>query len=477
MNRSLPRLFLLLALPAALVGGYFGWRGYTARQAWADLRPELPAAVGPSAPGLDARLAACAERMKTWPPDLAALREFTRVCHANGLLDAATAGYQALARLEPTEARWPYLLASILAGYGRLDDATPLLRRTTELAPDYLVAWLKLGEAQLKANATAAARSAYEEALRRDAGNPYALLGLARCDLQEDRWTGARQHLQLAVAGHPDFSGAQSLLASVYERLGNAEAAAAARERVKTDGHYVEPADPWLEDLVNDCHDPYTLLVAAAAALADGKTPRSRALLERGLSLAPNDARLHRQFSKTLAAAGDAAGARTQLERAVALAPTSEPLQLDLVTLLRQERDVPALERAVAAGLIACPDSAGLHFQAGLLAFEAGRLDDAAYHLEFTWHNRPDQNAAGVELARVYFQRGRDPEAVAILEDVLSRYPREGAALVLLVRHGTETGDARTAGWLRRLVDAGAPASLLAELQQNYQRRFGAALP
>lgn len=474
MPRLPLRLLLLAALPVAIAVGYFGWRSYSARQAWAELRPDPPAAVGPSSPGLDARLTACAKRLQAWPPDRAALREFTRVCHANGQLDTALAGYQALIKLEPDEPRWPYLLASILAGFGRLDDAVPWLRRTTTLAPDYLTAWLKLGEASLKSNATAAARAAYEEALRHAPDNHYALLGLARCDLQEERWTAARRHLQLAVAAHPDFAAAQSLLASVFERLGNAEGAQLARDRVKQDGHYIEPSDPWVEDLVNDCHDPYTLLVAAATAVADGRLPRALALLDRGLRLAPDDTRLHRQLSKTLAATGDAAGARREMERAVALDPASEPLQLDLVTLLGQAGDPAALERAVTAGLVACPTSAGLHFQAGLLASTAGRLDEAARHLEFAWRNRPDQSAAGVELASVYFRQSREPEAVTLLEDILTRYPNEGAALVLLVRHGTATGDPRTAGWLERVIKAKAPARLLAELQENYQRRFGA---
>jgi len=477
MNRPLLRLTLAFTILLVVTAGFFEWKTISAHRAWAAIRPDLPTGIDHSSPGLETRLAACVRRMDGWPLDHAALAEFAKVCHANGLLDSAIVGYQALLNLEPNNARWPHLLALILAGYGRLDEALPLLRQTVKLAPDYTVAWLNLGDALLKSNATADAEAAYREALRREPDNPYALLGIARCDLQSDRLTAARSHLQQAAASHPDFAGAQSLLATVFERLGNPEAAAVARERVQNGGHYTEPPDPWAEELLLDCHNPYTLVVAASAAVADGKPAKAIPLLERGLKLAPDDARLHRQYGKTLAILGDISGARHQLEQAVALAPTNDSIQLDLLAILRRAQDTVALERAIENGLTACPASPGLHFEAGVIAANAGRLDEATKHLEFSWRNGPDQSAAALELANVHFKSGRDEAGVAVLEEVLARHPQETAALVVLIRHGIETGNPQTAEWLKRAIDANAPPALLAELRQNYQRRFGAVAP
>ncbi len=467
------RASLVIALLAIGVAGFIGWKRQAVQQAWIAARPALPAAVGANAPGLDARLAACAVRFKDWPPDRTALAEFARVCHANGQLDTAATAYRALINLEPAAPRWPYFLASIFAGYGRLDEALPYLRRTTELAPDYLVAWLKLGDALLKSNAIDDADAAYQQALHRDPANRYALLGLARCDLQAERLTSARSNLQRAVADHPDFASAQSLLGTVFERLGNAEAAAIARSRVQEGGHYTEPSDPWSEELVLECHDPYTLLIAASAAVADNRLDRALTLLARGLSLAPGDARLHRQLGKTLAIRGDYAGSRRELERAVALDPANDAIRFDLLAILRRTGDDAAFARTVQDGLVASPASVGLHLEAGRLDAKAGRPDAAISHFEFSWHNGPDQPGAALELAEAYFQRDRSDDAVAVLEDALVRFPQENAALLMLVRHGIESGDARTARWLQRIVDGGAPAPLVAELRANYQRRFG----
>jgi predicted Zn-dependent protease len=477
MKRLLPRLLLLLAVLGLGAGGYLGWQHTAAQRTWEKLRPAIPAPLGDSAPGLDERLARCAADIQSWPPDRSALAEFAEVCHANGHLDAASAAYETLLQLDPREPRWPYRLAIILAGYGRLDDAVPLLRRTTELAPDYIVGWLKLGDAHLKSNATDPAKAAYEAVLQREPDNRYAMIGIARCDLLDGRLSAARAQLQRAVAGGGDFAGAQSLLAVVFDQLGNATAAELARGRVQRSGHYTEPVDAWMEELQLKCHDPYKLLTAASAASVEERPERARMLLERGLSLAPNDARLRRRLGKDLAIAGDYAGSRRELERAVELDPSNDGIRFDLLAILRRTKDDAAFERQVEAGLIATPTSAGLHFEAGRIAARAGRLEEATKHLEYSWRVGPDQSAAAIELADVYLRTSRDHDAIVLLEDVLLRFPKEYGALITLIRHGIALGDARTSDWLRRAINGGAPDTLLVELRQEYERKFGPLAP
>ena len=104
----------------------------------------------------------------------------------------------------------------------------------------------------------------------------------------------------------------------------------------------------------------YALLVAASAEVSDGRAARAVPLLERALLLDPTDARLYRQLARVRGRLGDLAAARPILERAVELAPDDEKIRGELITLLRETRDQPALERVVAAGLVASPDSASL---------------------------------------------------------------------------------------------------------------------
>src|SRR4029077_14070527 len=137
----------------------------------AGLRPALPAAAGAAAPGLDARLAQCAAGFARWPGDRAALADFSQLCHANGLLPEAIQGYRALLVVDPATARWPHLLAEILTGFGRMDEALPLLQKAAELAPTQPVLWQRLGEARLKNNQLVEAGAAFAEVLRLSPGN------------------------------------------------------------------------------------------------------------------------------------------------------------------------------------------------------------------------------------------------------------------------------------------------------------------
>lgn len=470
------RLFKpILAVSALLlaVAGWLVWSRSVEARRWERLRPAVPTVAGDSAPGLDARLADAAAKFSGWPPDRAALAEFAQLCHANGRIDEAMRAYEALMLVEPAEARWPHHLAHLLAGYGRMADALPLLEKAAALAPDEPIVWQRLGEVRLKNNQTDGAATAFTAVLRLRPNDVHALFGLARCDLQAGRLTAARGRLQEAVAANPDFPGAQSLLATVWERLGNTAAAQAARLRVRGDGRYTEAPDPWAVDLATFGHDPYALLVAASALSSDARPREALPLLERALALNPRDARLHRQLGNTLARIGDLPAARAPLERALALAPADEKIRTDLLNLLKGLKDEPAAERVVLAGLAASPDSTAFRFEAGLIAARHGRAEEAAAHFTEVWARAPDQTAAPCELAAVYFATGRSAEGEAVLEKLAAQHPADPAVLTLLVRRGIETRDPRTGDWLRRAQDTGKALTTLAELRQAYFARFG----
>lgn len=472
MTRLIKPLLAVLALPV-IAAGWLAWSRWDDARRWAEQRPPMPALAGESAPGLDVRLAACAARFATWPPERAALAEFALLCHANGRVAEAMRAYEALIAIDPAETRWPHLLAGLLTGYGRMSEALPLLEKAAALAPAEPIVWQRLGEVRLKNNQPAGAADAFAKVLERRPADIHALFGLARCDLQAGRLTAARSRLQEAVAADPDFPGAQSLLATVWERLGNPAAAQAARLRVRGDGRYTEAPDPWAVDLATYGHDPYALLVAASALSSDARHRAALPLLERALALDPRDARLHRQLGNTFARLGDVPAARAPLERALALAPADEKIRTDLLNLLKTLQDTAAADRVVLDGLAVSPDSAAFRFEAGLIAVRQGRTDEAIAHFNTVWTRAPDQTAAPCELAAVYFAAGRAAEGEAVLEKLAAQHTDDPVVLTLLVRRGIETRDARTGDWLRRAQDTGKSLATLAELRQAYFARFG----
>jgi tetratricopeptide (TPR) repeat protein len=146
-----------------------------------------------------------------------------------------------------------------------------------------------MGDVLLKLNRGTAAADAYAAVLAREPGNPYALVGLARIDLAAGRWSKARERLELASAGS-DFSIGADLLATVCEQLGDAERAAALRARAKSSGAFYDPPDPWMDEIFEDCLDVYRLTVAAGFADHAGNAPAAQHLIERALTLAPDNA-------------------------------------------------------------------------------------------------------------------------------------------------------------------------------------------
>ena len=73
---------------------------------------------------------------------------------------------------------------------------------------------------------------------------------------------------------------------------------------------------------------------------------------------------------------------------------------------------IERLERMLEAGR----DDAMLRFGLGSALFNAGRLEEAAGHLEKCIEQDPDYSAAYKLLGRAWFQLGRHDQAVAVFE-------------------------------------------------------------
>jgi tetratricopeptide (TPR) repeat protein len=175
------------------------------------------------------------------------LAELSRFYHANGFLAEAVRCYGGLEQLAPVEPRWPHLHASILAGYGEIEPAMQSWRRVIQLAPAYVPARLRLGDCLLKANRPDEAAAVYADVLRIAPNDSYAVLGLARIDLEAGRWDQARQRLETVVS-QTNYNLGYDLIVSLYERIGQRERAAAIRGSAKASGAYRDPPDPWLDE-------------------------------------------------------------------------------------------------------------------------------------------------------------------------------------------------------------------------------------
>lgn len=434
-HRRSTLIALAIAATALMLVAGFGWRAFAMRQQVAAAIPARPAAA-PVPPALQDRLDLAEQRARRFRKPVEGLAELARLYHANGFSAEARAAYHGLMDLEADNPRWPHLLANVLAGYGQLDEAVPLLRRAIALAPDYLPARLRLGEALMKTNRPREAAIVYQMVLQRDPANSSALAGFTRAEIDA---TGSATDTRVNE--------------SKDEAMGDVP-------------------DPWLDELLFDCYDGYRLRVAAAAT-RDGSV--ALRLLERALEQAPEDASVHRQLGDLLARQGDRIRGGKLLQRAVQLGPKDADNWAYLLHFFDTVGDIPAGDAALTAGLSHCPQSPSLHLERGRRLQRAGNYEGALAAFERSRQLRPNDVDAYVEMSGVYFRLERVADGIAILRRALVVEPAHPVVLSALAFCAIGSGDEATArATLREARDQPRlPRNELDQLVMRFVARFG----
>lgn len=450
-RRTLTRALVLTALLAIGAGALVFWRAHSLRAVVANHLPPLPDDGSVGSAALAERLQTAAARTRGLFTATDGLAELAALLHANGFTSGALTAYEGLQQVEPSEARWPHRQAHVLAGFGQLAEAIPLWRRVSELAPDYMPARLRLGDALLKSNQVTDAERVYRDVLVRAPQDPYGYIGVARVLMARSDWAAAREALARGRQAQPEFVGILILLATVEERLGNDDAARALRAEIAM-REFSDVPDPWLEALLDDCYDAYRVSVGAAVATYSGSPDRAVHLLERAIALAPNDGSYERQLGKLLFQLSRLSEARPHLERATQLAPQDSAAWSLLVDLLEKSGDMSAMRQALQSGLRHCPESAALRYANGRQLARAGQVGAAIGEFRRAQKLKPDEARPFVDLALLFFQQERIDEGLAELRGALVAEPDHPLAMSILARHAIETGDAAQARhWIGRL--------------------------
>lgn len=467
-----------LALLGALLGGVAWYRAEARERVARESVPARPSLDNVS-PALVGRISEAETDIHDGKNSVEALKTLARLYHANGYSEQAIQLYDTLALIDPANVRWPHLQATLLAGTGRLEEALPLLRTTVQRAPNYLPARIRLADALLKLNQPDAAKAVYREVLTRDQNNVYALLGLARCEIDASHWSAAEQHLQQAVKADANFSAGWMLLATVMERHNDNTAAERARRQAAKGTRFQDVPDPWADDLLDECYDPYKLRVAAAVLDGAGNPTAAMRILERTVQLSPNDAAAHRELGRIYLAQNDVAAARSHLEKAVAVGPADADNWIGLFKLATTTNDPGAASRAILAGLSHCPDSPALRLEHGRQLLAYGRLDEALAEFMEAKRLRPNEADAVIQMAIVYFKRGDMKSGIARMQEALQIEPDHPMASLALARYAIDTGnEADARAWMTRIRrQTRVRPEDLTEVVAAFQEKFGHAPP
>jgi tetratricopeptide (TPR) repeat protein len=458
-----------------VVAGYFFWSVGQRRAVAEASIPRQPVLSGKPAE-LAERIRACEQRIRTDSDGIGALAELSQLYHANGHYAEAAQCYRGLLRIDSSNPRWSHRFATIVAGYGQLDDAVGLWRRTVALAKDYTPAYIHLADSLLKLNRSAEASALYQAVLKREPDNPYALLGLARIDIEAGRWTEARQRLESAVA-KSQYSVGYDLLVNVCEQLGDTARAQQIRSQGKALGAFFDIPDPWLREMYFDCYDSYQLSVVGGTAAREGDRSTGLTFVERAVTLEPSNGYYRLQASALYQQLGNLSKAREQLEAAVKCAPDLADAWENLVSLLTSLGQKENAWQALTNGLGNCPNSPSLHFLRGRLLLSENRLEEALPDLKQAAALRPDEASSSFALGLIYSRLGRSAESRTALRAALIAEPGYPPALCTLAHDYITGGDEANARILMQKIkdQPRVPPQERLKLDQAFLQKFGRA--
>ncbi|MDE2978550.1 MAG: tetratricopeptide repeat protein [Acidobacteriota bacterium] len=233
------------------------------------------------------------------------------------------------------------------------------------------------------------ALACYREAQRIDPGDwrwPY--LEAFALDARGDLEPAARRY-RTVLASTPNRVTVLLRLAEVERRLGRSSAAEAL----------------WREALGLDPDQPAAHYGLGRIALDGGDAAAAAKALERALELAPAAGRVHHALALARRDLGDREHAGFHLERANETpAPVDDPL---------------------VQGLALLPSGSRATLQRGLLAVQAGALDDAVLLLQRATEEDPSNPAAHRNLALALIDAGRPDEAIAALQTLAGLDPAD----------------------------------------------------
>lgn len=440
---------LAVVVIVAAFAGYLLWdKSQKTAALVAAAVPDIPQDISNSE--LSERIQKASTQSKEGPDQIEGLAELSRLYDANGYTRRAWKCYATLVVVDPEEPRWHYRFGRILAGYGQLEEATPLFKKAISIEPDYLPSHIRYADGLLKQNEFDAAKSAYEEALSVAPKNAYALVGLARVAIAKDDLPLARTHLEESVKVSNNQIGAD-LLADVYERLG----LPALEKKVLQDiewGSYADLPDPWSLALMDDCYDPYQVSIAGGWVVHQGDTRLGLRYVKRAIELDPDSSTLHYQIAGIYLSMSDLENAEKHFERCVELQPDFADAWLQLIEIAKRKQSPTLVRRTLDAAMRAAPDSPSLNIERGKLLLSQRRIDQAIPYFERSIELRPHEAVGYIELSQALLAKDEVEKAIELMQKALELEPTQPVALTTMAFDAIQRGDREAADrWIKRL--------------------------
>jgi tetratricopeptide (TPR) repeat protein len=327
-------------------------------------------------------------------------------------------------RLDPRDPRWPYLQGWLLLR----DDgeaAIPHLRRAAELCDDE-APQLRLCEVLLAQGHLDEAERGFKSLLRSDPLNGVVHLGLGRLSVRRQHWQDALPNLQRAAADRRTARAAMIVLAEVYQRMGEEEAATKCRQQLER----LPPDQPWHDKFLDNLErfnvaGKRARLMEADRLFKEGRIAEALDRYELVVKDYPDAAEARSALGQALYRIRKYADAERVLKEAVELAPGFAEAH-NYLGLARREQG--KLDDAIASFRKAAelkPDFALAYSNLGRCLLAQKDRAGAIQAFRAAVRYKPDYTAAYTELAELLHQSGQDVEALEQLRQSLQLDPND----------------------------------------------------
>jgi tetratricopeptide (TPR) repeat protein len=333
------------------------------------------------------------ERIDDQPPEIAQAED---AIQKNDFTAAETLLKKAIDKDHNNYQAW-FDLGFVLNRLGRADESIAAYRKSVTAKPDVFESNLNLGFMLARANNPEAeqflrAATTLKPTAHPEEGQARAWLALAHL-LENKEPEDAFQAYGKASELTPKDPEPHLSAGLLHERQKEFSAAEAEYKQVLTlDPHNIDPHNI----------DPHTMEAAIGLTnlyMKSGRLGEAEPLLRRLGAERPDDAGIHLQLGRVLAAQGKKEDAITEIQTSLKLAPADSDAQRDLADLLVQSKKLPDAEQVYRDLIKAHPNDAELHQLLGEVLLKERKYPDAQQEFLATVKIKPDFGDAYGSLA------------------------------------------------------------------------------
>ncbi len=252
------------------------------------------------------------------------------------------------------------------------------------------------------------ARRLYESVLEHDPSNLKTLINYGNLELQAGNTSAAISMLQTAVKAHGDGVEAPGALGSIYIDTKQPQAA-------------LDVARPALDKHPSD---PTLLNIVGKAYLELGQNQQAIEAFRRLNQLRPELVFPSIYLAQAYGSAGDLTKAVQTIEDASAANPDSRQLKMELARLQGVAGRLEDANRTINELKQAAPDSGDLAELEAMIALAEGNPERAVASLQQVPQEKRN-NYITIQLAKALLAAGRSDEAFGVLETWLKSYPQD----------------------------------------------------